>query len=190
MKTMIFAAGLGTRLKPITDNIPKALVPIQGEPILGRLLKKLKKSGLDEVVINIHHFSQQIKDYVLDNDDFGMKISFSDESDKLLDTGGGILKAEKLLGSEPFMVHNVDIISNLDFTWFWNEYNHLPQPPLALLLVTKRVSQRYLLFDDDMRLVGWTNVKTGEVRSPYKDLCVEKCMKYSFSGIHIINIAI
>ena len=192
---MIFAAGLGTRLKPITDNIPKALVPIAGEPILGSLLKKLKKAGADKVVINIHHFPQQIRNYVLENNNFGIKIDFSDESDELLETGGGILKAEKYLDSEPFMVHNVDIISNLDFRAFWEKYFELCDrleksnegQPIALLLVSERNTQRYLLFDDNMRLVGWTNIKTGEVRSPYKDLDIKNCRKYAFSGIHILN---
>ena len=112
MRALVFAAGLGTRLKPITDTVPKALVPVCSKPLLGHLVEKLKQNGYGEVVINLHHFPQQIKDYVEQNGSFGIKVSFSDESDLLRETGGGIRHAAPLLDDgEPFLVHNVDIIS-------------------------------------------------------------------------------
>ena len=115
MRALIFAAGLGTRLKPITDTVPKALVPVCSKPLLGHLIDKLKRSGYGEVVINLHHFPQQIRNYVEENSNFGIKVLFSDESDLLRETGGGIRHAAPLLDDgEPFLVHNVDIISNLN----------------------------------------------------------------------------
>ncbi|MCR5575232.1 MAG: NTP transferase domain-containing protein, partial [Bacteroidaceae bacterium] len=112
---MIFAAGIGSRLRPITDSIPKALVPVGGIPMLQHTLLRLKGFGFNDVTINIHHFGQQIIDFLQANDNFGMTIHISDERDELLDTGGGILKAQPFLdGDEPFLVHNVDILSNID----------------------------------------------------------------------------
>lgn len=187
MKALIFAAGLGTRLKPITDTIPKAMVPIEGKPLLEHVLLKLKNAGCHEVVVNVHHFANQIRDFV-SNHDFGMSVLLSDESNELLETGGGIKKAHHLLGdSEPFLVHNVDILSNLDLADFYAK--HLPNR-LATLLVSQRETQRYLLFNSENRLVGWTNVKTGEVKSPYADLDVSACQKLAFAGIHVISPAI
>ena len=122
MKAMIFAAGIGSRLKPITDTLPKALVPICGEPLLLHLIKKLKRYGYNDAVINLHHFAQKIRDYVEQEKNFGINISFSDESDLLRNTGGAIKHAaDYLKGNEPFMVHNVDILSNLDFDDFFND---------------------------------------------------------------------
>ena len=187
MKAMVFAAGLGTRLRPITDTLPKALVPVCGEPLLGHVLRKLPKAGYTEAVVNVHHFPQLIKDYLADKD-FGLKVSVSDESGQLLETGGGILHAKALLqGGEPFLAHNVDIVSDVDLAWFRAQMH---PGALATLLVSERKTSRYLLFDDDMRLVGWTNVTTGEVKSPYKDLNPDKCRRYAFSGIHNISPAI
>ena len=184
MKALIFAAGLGTRLKPITDTMPKAMVPIQGKPLLENVLRKLKRAGFTEVVVNVHHFADQIIDFLSVND-FGMRVSISDERDELLETGGGITKAENLLGdSEPFLVHNVDILSNLDLATFYAQ--HKPER-LATLLVSARETQRYLLFNAENCLVGWTNVKTGEVKSPYADLDVSACQKLAFAGIHVIS---
>ena len=119
MKALVFAAGLGTRLKPLTDTMPKALVPVGGVPLLERVMTKLVAAGYDEIVINVHHFADQIRDYVAAHDAFGVKVSFSDETDLLRETGGGIRHAAPLLdGAEPFLVHNVDILSNLDLAWF------------------------------------------------------------------------
>ena len=185
MQAMIFAAGLGTRLKPLTDRIPKALVRVGGEPLLKRVIFQLKGAGFTRIVVNVHHFSNQIIDYLRDNDNFGMDIRISDESDKLLETGGGIKKAWPLFDQkEPVLIHNVDILSNVDLKKF---YQMEAETPLAArLLVSVRKTKRYLLFDDTMRLVGWTNIETGEVKSPYKDLDPKQYKMYAFSGIHMV----
>lgn len=184
MKAMVFAAGLGTRLKPITDSIPKALVPVCGDPLLGHVLRKLVASGYDDIVVNVHHFAGQIREY-LDSHDFGVRISVSDESDLLRETGGAVRHARPLLeGGGNFLIHNVDIISDLDLQWFRNACR--PEA-LATLLVSDRQTQRYFLFDDSMRLVGWTNLASGEVRSPYPGLDAGKCRRLAFSGIHNIS---
>lgn len=188
MKAMVFAAGLGTRLKPITDRLPKALVPVCGQPLLYHTLQKLKAAGYTDVVVNVHHFAGQIREYLATHD-FGLSVSISDESDQLLETGGGILHAQDLLLplEEPFLVHNVDIVSNLDIAWFRAQ---MRPDALATLLVSERKTQRYLLFNEEMRLVGWTNVATGEVRSPYPGLDPQACRRYAFAGIHNLSPAI
>ncbi len=176
-KVMVFAAGMGTRLKPLTDFIPKALVPVGGKPLLQIQLEKLQKAGFDDIVVNVHHHADQIENWCQGRG----HIALSDERARLLDTGGGIRHARPLLESaERFLIHNVDILSNVDLEAFWQQ----GAEPEALLLVSERQTQRYLLFDDDMRLVGWTNIATGEVKSPYKDLNVSKCQKLAFAGIH------
>ena len=162
---MIFAAGLGTRLKPLTDTMPKAMVPVGGKPLIHILIDRLKAAGVGEVVINVHHFAQQIVDYVKAHDSFGLDIRFSDETDMLLETGGGLKKAVSLFtDSSPILVHNVDILSNADLTALYS------QSRSTTLLTSQRATQRYLLFDRDDRLVGWTNMATGAVKSPYEDL--------------------
>ena len=184
MKAMIFAAGLGTRLKPLTDTLPKALIPVAGEPLLYHVLSKLKASGFDEVVINVHHFADSIIEYVHSMGDFGIKVSFSDERDLLRETGGGILHARDFLEGEPFLIHNVDILSNLDLGWFVSQAD--PEA-VSNILVSERKTSRYLLFDEDMMMVGWTNIATGEVRSPYPGLDPANFRKLAFSGIHLIS---
>lgn len=198
MQAMIFAAGLGTRLKPLTDRIPKALVRVGGEPLLKRVIFRLKDAGFTRIVVNVHHFSSQIIDYLRDNDNFGMDIRISDETDKLLETGGGIRKAWPLFDAhEPVLIHNVDILSNVDLGKFYQietkdlteesqEASPEVKPLAARLLVSERKTKRYLLFDDSMRLVGWTNIETGEVKSPYPHLDSAKCKMYAFSGIHMV----
>ena len=186
MKAMIFAAGLGTRLKPITDTMPKALVPVGGEPLLHHVICKLRDAGYTHLVVNVHHFAGQIREYLATHD-FGVSIAISDESAQLLETGGGIAHARDLLlpSEGPFLVHNVDILSNLDIPWFCS---CMRPGALASLLVSERETRRYLLFrPEDMRLVGWTNISTGEVKSPYKDLDPSRCLRYAFSGIHLIS---
>lgn len=188
MKAMIFAAGLGTRLKPLTDTMPKALVPVGGKPLLELLLRKLVAAGFTEVVINVHHFAQQIVRFVEEHDGFGAQVRFSDESACLLDTGGGLRKAMPLLlegndGDTPFLVHNVDILSNVDLAGFGRKGSDAS----ALLLVSERRTQRYLLFDGENRLVGWTHTGTGQVKSPYPELDVAACRKYAFAGIHTFS---
>ncbi len=184
MKALIFAAGLGTRLRPLTDTIPKALVPVGGKPLLYHVATKLKAAGFDELVINIHHFPESIIEYVNEEEGFGVNVSFSDESDLLRETGGGIRHARPYLDGAPFLVHNVDILSDLDIGWFLSQAR---PDALSSILVSDRKTQRYLLFNDDMRMVGWTNITTGEVKTPYPDLDPGKCRKYAFSGVHLIS---
>lgn len=183
---MIFAAGLGTRLKPLTDTMPKALVRVGGEPLLWHVVTKLKASGFQRLVVNVHHFASQIVDYLHANDNFGIDIRISDESAALLETGGGIRKALPLFDvSSPVLIHNVDILSNVDVADF---YDYACDSAVdAMLLVSQRKTKRYLLFDDEMILDGWTNVETGEVKSPYPGLNPddEKCL--AFSGIHVLS---
>ena len=188
---MIFAAGLGTRLKPLTDTVPKALIPVSGQPLLYHVIMKLKAAGVEEIIINVHHFAGLIKEYLHANSNFGLKISISDETSFLRDTGGGIRYAKSLLlannadpASDFFIVHNVDIVSNLDLRSFELSTK---AGSLATLLVSKRVTQRYFLFDDSMKLVGWTNVSTGEVKSPYVNIDPGSCRRFAFGGIHMIS---
>ena len=163
-QAMIFAAGLGTRLKPLTDTMPKALVPVGGTPLLDIIINRLREQGYDRFIVNIHHFSQMIIDHVAQQD-YAPLVRFSDESDELLETGGGLKKAAPLFDdNEPILIHNVDILDNVDFGWFSRQ--HLPDED-AVLLVSKRKTKRYLLFDNAMRLKGWINNETGEIRSPF-----------------------
>lgn len=185
MKVMLFAAGLGTRLKPLTDHLPKALVPIGGRPLLSITLERLKRAGATEVVINVHHFSEQIITYI-QNHDFGIKIHISDETEQLLETGGGLRQAAPLFSEnpqQPILIHNVDILSNADLQAFYT--SHLADA--AALLVSRRETKRYLLFDTDDRLVGWINTENGSLRTPYKDLDPNACRRYAFSGIHTFS---
>lgn len=217
MRAMIFAAGLGTRLKPITDKMPKALVEVGGKTLLERQIDELKAAGFNEIVINIHHFAQMIRDYLAANDNFGVDIYLSDESDELKDTGGGIKQASSLLDDgEPFLVHNVDILSNLDLNDLYDYHlSHAisNDTPLATIVVSPRKTTRYFLFDRDGNLVGWMNEQTGEVKTPFKELAksamnymkrpengngvcefdVDKFLsstnlsKYAFAGMHVMG---
>lgn len=184
MQAMIFAAGLGTRLKPLTDTMPKALVSVAGRPLLEYTVMRLKAAGAQRIVVNVHHFASQITDFLSANGNFGMDIRVSDETAALLDTGGGIKAAAPLFDvSSPILIHNVDILSNVDLSAFYAA----GVADAATLLVSNRKTSRYLLFDDDMRLVGWTNVATGEVRSPYPAAVTAAAHRYAFSGIHIFS---
>jgi NDP-sugar pyrophosphorylase family protein len=163
-QSMILAAGLGTRLKPLTDTMPKALVPVSGQPLLDIVVSRLLTADYDHFVINVHHFAQQIRDYVATRD-YAHMVRFSDETDQLLETGGGLKKAAPLFrDDEPILIHNVDILDNVDYSWFSRQ--HLPDED-AVLLVSRRKTKRYLLFDNAMRLMGWKNIETGEVKSPF-----------------------
>ena len=199
---MIFAAGLGTRLKPITDTMPKAMVRVGSEPLIRRVIMNLAAAGVERIVVNVHHFAQQIVDYLCANNNFGLDIRISDETDGLLDTGGGIKKAAPLFcKSAPILIHNVDILSNVNLKNFYglardsecsmqvgtSISGHPSVQADAVLLVSKRNTKRYLLFDDSMRLVGWTNIETGEVKSPYPDINPKLCRMYAFAGIHAIS---
>ena len=164
MKALIFAAGLGSRLKPLTDNTPKALIPVGGKPMLEHVILKLKESGFDQIVINIHHL--------------GLPKNCSVKN---------IKKAEQFLsGDKPFLVHNVDILSDVDLKMLYN--HHLATPKsLATLLVSKRKTSRYLLFNKENQLCGWRNRETGEVKSYYPYFDPEQYTEYAFSGIHVIS---
>ena len=183
-QAMIFAAGLGTRLKPLTDTMPKALVPVGGQPLLWHVVMKLKDAGYERIVVNVHHFAQQIIDYLKVNNNFGLDILISDETGGLLETGGGIKKALPLFdATEPILIHNVDILSNLDLT-------ALPTDA-PLLVVSQRQTKRYLLFDEEMRLKGWTNVETGEMKGPIANsqrlTANSQLKRLAFSGIHLFH---
>lgn len=179
---MLFAAGLGTRLRPLTDDRPKALVPVDGIPLLELSLRKLKYYGFLEVVVNIHHFGEKIIDFLEEHHNFGLQIHLSDERELLLDTGGGIKKAAEWLSEGPFLVHNTDIISDLDLDALYRY--HLANDALATLAVRDRPSSRALLFDDQNVLCGWRNDRTGEVRM-CRDCHAPASL--AFSGIHVLS---
>lgn len=180
MNAMIFAAGLGTRLRPLTDNCPKALVKVKGKSLLEHNIIKLKEAGFDHIVVNVHHFGQQIIDFLEQNNNFGIDIKISDEREQLLDTGGGIRKALSLFeNNDPVLIHNVDIISTINLRDIYQK--HLANNCEATLCIAPRKTSRYLLFDQNLRMRGWTNIATGEVKG-------EKAENmYAFTGIHIIN---
>jgi NDP-sugar pyrophosphorylase family protein len=184
MKAMILAAGLGTRLKPFTDQHPKALAKVNGKTILQRNIEYLSSFGIRDVIVNVYHFADQIIDVIKANNGFGSNISISDERDEVLETGGGIKKAAWFFekDSEPFVVMNVDILTNMHL----NEmiFQHHQNNPLATLAVTSRVTSRYFLFDELNRLCGWKNEKTGEQKISMQS---EKYLQKAFSGIHIIS---
>ncbi|HNV49928.1 MAG: nucleotidyltransferase family protein [Bacteroidales bacterium] len=183
-QALIFAAGLGTRLRPLTDRIPKALVEINGKPMLERLIEKLIAAGIQNIVINIHHFSKLIIDFVEKHNSFGVNIQFSDEADQLLDTGGGLKKAFSLFDPNlPLLLHNVDVVSNVDLNQL-AEF-HKESESIATLFVQKRISSRYLLFDENLKLCGWRNYKTGEKILVFNN--DDKLIEMAFNGIHIVN---
>ena len=185
MNAFIFAAGLGTRLKPLTDTMPKALVPVGGKPLLAHVIEKLKAAGCKKIVINIHHFGEMIIDYVKSQNNFGIEILFSDEREMLLETGGAIKHAVDLLGDEPFLIHNVDILSNVDLNALIAAHNEANSA--ATLLVSKRNSSRALLFNEDGNLTAWTNKNTGEVKTPYENVDIACLEEFAFSGIHVFS---
>ncbi len=187
-QAMILAAGLGTRLKPLTDTMPKALVPVSGRPLLDINIRRLMEQGYDRFVVNIHHFAQQIIDFVKEQD-YAPLVHFSDETDQLLETGGGLKKAQGLFrDDQPILIHNVDILDNVNYDWFARQ--HQPDED-AVLLVSQRKTKRYLLFDNAMHLMGWKNIETGEIKSPYEYVRRtglsqhgEELNMFAFSGIH------
>lgn len=181
MQAMILAAGLGTRLKPITENIPKALVEVNGKTLLEIAIRKLIENDFRKIIINVHHFAGKLKEY-LEKNTFAAEILISDESDLLLDTGGGIKYAQKYFDDSPLLVHNVDIISNLNLKEFY-QY-HLSDDTVASLVVSKRMSNRYLLFSDDNILCGWEDVKKNE-KIIVRDK--DNLYQFAFNGIHILN---
>lgn len=192
---MIFAAGLGTRLKPYTDHCPKAMVEVAGRPMIAHQLLHLRDAGFSRVVINVHHYAEQIVDYVKANGGFGLEVAFSDERGKLLDTGGGIRKALPLFDAgSPVLIHNVDIFSNADLNALYAD--HIDDGADASLLVSERKTSRYLVSDDEDYLVAWKNIQTGEVRTAYDGLQPALEGLYAddafyrlraFAGIHVIS---
>ena len=189
MKAMIFAAGLGTRLKPLTDMMPKALVEVNGKPLLQLVIEKMKAEGFDEIIVNVHHFAEKIIDFFDANDRFDIRIEISNERESLLDTGGGIKKASWFFDDDkPFLIYNVDILSNIRLRELY-EY-HLNQKNLATLVCSERKSSRYLLFDRENALKGWINEKTGETKSPLTDFHPEADQKLAFSGIHMLDTSV
>lgn len=185
MKAMIFAAGLGTRLKPFTENHPKALAIVNGKPLLQRNIEYLKSYGIDEVVINVHHFADQIIEFLEENNYFGIEITISDETDQVLETGGGLVKA-KTNFDEDFLVMNVDILTDLHLTNFIKA--HQENKALATLAVSDRNSSRKLYFNDKNELKGWRNLKTEEEIKAVDSL--DDLNDLAFSGIHVINPAL
>ncbi len=192
---MIFAAGLGTRLKPLTDTLPKALVPLAGKTLLQWQVEKLKAAGIRDIVVNIHHFPDMIINYLKDNDNFGCNIQVSDERDMLLETGGGLRKAEEKfrslgvqefrISNEGILICNVDILSNIDIPTLLQAYN---PDEMGVVVVSERETQRYLLFNDENRLCGWTNIATGEVRGPIADYQSSIANRQlAFSGMQVLS---
>ncbi|MBR4704974.1 MAG: nucleotidyltransferase family protein [Paludibacteraceae bacterium] len=198
MKAMIFCAGLGTRLKPLTDTMPKALVPLAGKPLLQWQVEKLRDAGITDIIVNVHHFPDMIIDTIRANNGWGCNILISDERDQLLDTGGGLRKAlPSLLGKDgsrqPVLACNVDILSNIDIREFIHEYNRQSsnRPYSGLLVVSERKTQRYLCFDEKEVLRGWTNIATGEVKpsslSEAAHSIIPSFRRLAFSGLQILS---
>jgi len=184
---MIFAAGLGTRLKPLTNDLPKALIKVNGKTLLEHVITRLELFGFTDIVINVHHFTGKIIDFLKQNENFGLNIRISDERDKLLETGGGLKKAIPLLaGREPILLHNVDVLSTIDLSAMMMA--HRSSGSLATLAVSQRDTSRYLLFNSENRMAGWKNTETGEIRGHIRDS--ENYETLAFSGIHVIDPAI
>ncbi len=185
MKAMIFAAGLGTRLKPLTDSMPKALVPLNGKTLLAYQIEKLCAAGIRDIIINVHHFADQIVDYLTANHNFGCNITISNESGMLLETGGGLRKVAAFFDDEPFLVCNVDVLSNINIQALVQAHQ---VEDIATVVVSQRETQRYLLFDNTMKMVGWTNIKTGEVKGNCQlSISNGQSRRLAFSGMQILS---
>ncbi len=182
MKAMIFAAGLGTRLAPFTNDRPKAMVEVAGKPMLQMQIERLRDFGFNYIVINVHHFSEQIISFIKAND-FGVEIKISDESGLLLDTGGGLKNVKKFFQKDDiFLLHNVDIFSDIDLKHLYEFHEYSGN--LVSLAVKHRKSTNYLLFDDNNTLCGWKSYKTNSMiisseRPSYDEM--------AFSGIYMFN---
>ena len=185
MKALLFAAGLGTRLKTYTQDKPKALVNLAGKPLLQHAIEHLKSLGINEITINVFHFAEQIIEFLNQQNSFGIKINISDEREQLLDTGGGLKKAEVFLnGTEPILIYNVDVISNLNLIDVLNY--HQQNKALATLVVRKRETSRYLMFDEQLQLTGWKNFSNGDTIISRTD-SFALSQPFAFSGIHILD---
>jgi len=188
MKAMILAAGLGTRLRPLTDTTPKALIEVNGVPLLEIVIQRLKIYGFHEIMINVHHLAERIIEFLQQNHNFGCDIQISDETEQLLDTGGGLKQAAWFFDDgRPFLVHNVDILSDLDLRQFYN--SHLQSDALATVAVSNRQSSRYFLFNRENILCGWKNTTTGEIKIT-RTTADADLAPFAFSGMYVINPAI
>jgi len=184
MRAMILAAGLGTRLRPLTNSTPKALIKIKEYPLLELQIKRLKSFGFNNIIINIHHHANLIEDYLKKNSNFGCKIVLSDESEQLLETGGGLKKAAHFFSdASPFLVHNVDVITNINLNRFFD--HHKKENAITSLAVMERKSSRYFVFDEENYLAGWKNEKTEESKVVRKPIGEIKLL--AFSGIQIVE---
>lgn len=183
VSAMVFAAGLGTRLYPLTQDRPKALVEINGRTLLETVVQRIADAGIHDIVVNVHHFSDLMKEFIASHA-FDADVRISDETDFLLDTAGGLKFAEPLLQySDQILLHNVDILSNIDIKALID--NHLQNDAMATLAVRSRKTSRYLLFDKaTMRLGGWENVSTGEKRVEFP---MSEELPLGFSGIHVVR---
>lgn len=181
MKAMIFAAGLGSRLHPLTETKPKALVKYKGKILLQSAIEYLKNNGVSEIIVNVHHFADQVINFI-EQTDFGIPIFISDERNNLLETGGGLKFAYNFFDKNPFILYNTDVITDLNLKDLISSHN--ANNPLATLVVRKRDTTRYLIFDEDFRLSGWKNIKTGEIKLKREVL---DSQSLAFSGIHIID---
>lgn len=185
MNAMIFAAGLGTRLAPITNNIPKALVEVHGKPLIWYAVKNVVSSGAVRIVINVYHFASQVKKYVQQLREEFSEVEFliSDESNQLMDTGGGLLYAKNLfLPDQPILIHNADVLTNVDLLKMLNFHNS--NNALATLMVQDRTTNRFLLFNAKNHLCGWENTKTNE-KIISREL--DKIWRFAFDGVQIVN---
>ncbi len=185
MKAMIFAAGLGTRLRPLTNDRPKALVELKGTPLLEITIKKLIGAGVDEIIINVHHFAKKIADFLQKKDNFGIRIEISHEVEKPLETGGGLKKAAWFFDDgQPFFVCNADILSNIDLKKMYDAHRKSDQKPLVTYAVQKRDTSRYMLHDTEGVLCGWLNAKNKQVKM---GRFANELVMNSFSCYHVIN---
>lgn len=182
-KAMILAAGLGSRLKPWTDQHPKALAEVNGKSLLQRNVEYLQKAGIEEVIINVHHFANQIQEAIQTFQGWGSRITISDETEAVLETGGGLQKAGSYFSNtEAFVLMNVDILTDLDLNDMIDQ--HLSTRPLATLAVSERITSRYFLFDADRQLCGWRNVQKEEEKIVRQNAPL---FQKAFSGIHVIE---
>ena len=181
---MIFAAGLGTRLRPLTDTMPKAMIDINGRPVIEHVARRLIDAGATRLIINVHHYGGMIEKHVRDNDSFGVEVLFSDESDLLRETGGGLAHAAGLFRRDaPFLLHNADVISDIDLRALYSQ--HLERAPLATLVMMDRPSSRYLVIDQEGVFCGWGNSATGVERLAREP--VGEARRPGFCGIHVIS---
>ncbi len=187
MKAMVFAAGLGTRMRPITDNLPKALVPVSGMPLLEIVIRRLKHFGIEDIIINVHYLADQIEDFLYQNRNFDLNISISDEREQVLETGGGLKKAQWFFeDGKPFLVCNTDVLSNINIQQLYEQ--HLENQAIATLATQWRSTSRYLLFDESQQLNGWMNTKNGEVKICRPD--AKRLQMMAFSTYQILDPAL